>query len=122
MKLNIPIKGNKKLERILQRILKNKRLGTFLECSNITAIDRLNLSDHGSTHVAIVSNIALKLLRNLMNAGISTSIEKNYSMVKEDAEVVVVLAALLHDLGHSVHRDDHTNFSVPLAVWLLPDL
>jgi hypothetical protein len=36
-------------------------------------------------------------------------------MRKEDAEVVVVLAAALHDIGHAVHRDNHEEFSVALA-------
>ena len=36
-------------------------------------------------------------------------------MSKEDAEVVVVLAAALHDIGHAVHRDNHEEFSV--ALW-----
>jgi metal-dependent HD superfamily phosphatase/phosphodiesterase len=121
MKLNIPTKGNKKLERILAKMRKNKRLETLLECSNIIAIDRLGINDHGLTHIAIVSNIALKLLRNLMNSGTETSIEKDYSLTKEDAEVVVVLAAVLHDIGHVVHRDDHTKFSITLAIPLLSE-
>ena len=91
-----------------------------MECSNIVAIDRLGFTDHGPTHVAIVSNIALKLLRNLISAKQKTSIEKHYSMTKEDAEVVVVLAAILHDIGHSIHREDHTQFSITLAIPLLP--
>ncbi len=121
MKLNIPTKGNQKLKKVLARIRSSKRLATLLECSNVMAINRLGYSDHGSTHVAIVSNIALKLLRNLIDAGIETSIEKDHSMSKEDAEVVVFLAAVLHDIGHSIHRQDHTRFSIPLAIPLLQD-
>ena len=122
MKLNIPTKGNKKLEQILAKIKDHIRLETLLGNSNIMGIDRLGFSDHGGTHIAIVSNISLKLLRNLMDAGIETGVEKNYSMTKADAEVVVVLAAVLHDIGHSIHREDHTRFSIPLAIALLPDL
>ena len=122
MKLNIPTKGNKKLEQVLVRVRKNKRIEALLECSNIMAIDRLGYTDHGVIHITIVSNIALKLLRNLKEAGIQTGIEKNYSMTPEDAELVVFLAALLHDTGHSIHRVDHTQFSIPYAISLLPDL
>lgn len=122
MKLNIPVKGNKKLKQVLNKIKKNKRLETYLECSNIVAIDRLGLNDHGPTHIAIVSNIALKLLRNLIASGLKTSIENDHSMTTEDAEVVVVLASVLHDTGHAIHREDHTKFSIPTALSLLPDL
>ena len=120
MKLNIPTKGNKKLEQILVAVRKSKRFETLVECSNITAIDRMSYSDHGPTHVAIVSNIALKLLRNLMAAGIETNIEKDYSLSKDDAEVVVVLAAIFHDIGHIVHRKNHTDFSIMVANSDLP--
>ena len=122
MKLNIPSKGNKKLERLLAKVKNSIRLETLLECSNITAIDRMGFSDHGSTHVAIVSNIALKILRNLMGAGVKTNIEKNHSLSKKDAEVVVVLASIFHDIGHIVHRKDHTQFSIMVANSMLPDL
>ena len=122
MKLNIPIKGNKKLKQILERVKKNKQLETLLECSNITAIDRLGINDHGPIHVTIVSNIALKMLRNLIAAGLKTGVEKNYSFTKDDAEVVVILAAILHDIGHVVHREQHTQYSITLAIPILAKL
>ncbi|WP_455392102.1 HD domain-containing protein [[Eubacterium] cellulosolvens] len=122
MKLNIPTKENQKLDQVLAKVRASKRLEGLLECSNITAIDRMGYSDHGPTHVAIVSNIALKLLRNLVAAGVETSIEKYYKMSKEDAEVVVVLASILHDIGHIVHRKDHTKFSIMVANSMLPEL
>jgi len=120
MKLNIPTKDNKNLEQVLAKIKASTRLEALLECSNITAIDRMNYSDHGLTHVAIVSNIALKILRNLIAAGVETNIEKNYSLSKKDAEVVVVLASIFHDIGHIVHRKDHTQFSIIVANSILP--
>jgi hypothetical protein len=43
-------------------------------------------------------------------------------MTKHDAELVVVLAGVLHDLGHSIHRKDHTQFSLLMASSLLPEL
>lgn len=122
MKLNIPTKGNTKLEQILNKVKNHTKLASLLECSNITAIDRMGYSDHGPTHVAIVSNIALKLLRNLKEANVETSIEKNYSMTKEDAEIVVVLASLFHDVGHCVHRTHHTEFGITFAITMLPEL
>jgi len=122
MKLNIPAKDNQKLKQLLKKLRESVHLETLLECSNITAIDRMGFTDHGHTHVAIVSNIALKLIRNLIEAGIQTSVEKDYSMTKDDAEVIVVLASLLHDIGHSIHRKNHTNFSIFISKSLLPEL
>jgi metal-dependent HD superfamily phosphatase/phosphodiesterase len=122
MKLNIPAKDNEKLVEILDRIRKNQHLESLLECSNITAIDRMGYTDHGFTHVAIVSNIALKLLRNLFEADVKTNIELNHDMTRHDAEVVVVLAAIFHDIGHIVHRKDHTQYSIMTANSILPGL
>ena len=40
---------------------------------------------------------------------------KNYDMKNEDAEVVVVLGSIFHDLGMAVMRDKHEIYSVLLA-------
>ncbi|MBW3629261.1 MAG: HD domain-containing protein [Gemmatimonadetes bacterium] len=60
-------------------------------------------------------NIADKLLRLLTEHGVEPSVVKNYRMTVEDAEVVVVMASLLHDIGMSVHRADHEAFSLFIA-------
>jgi metal-dependent HD superfamily phosphatase/phosphodiesterase len=43
-------------------------------------------------------------------------------MEREDAEVVVALAALLHDVGMSIHRADHEDYSLFLAERKLREL
>ncbi len=122
MALNIPFKGNKKLEKIVKRVNSSAEIQQYWDCSNIVAVDRLKYNDHGKVHVAIVANIALRLLRMLVAAGQEPGIVKDYKMGKEDAEVVVVLASLLHDVGHSIHRENHPLFSVPIADRLLDGL
>jgi metal-dependent HD superfamily phosphatase/phosphodiesterase len=113
--LSIPIKGNKKLESLLNFIDKDIELQTLWRCSNVLAIDRLGLSDHGPVHVKIVANGALKMLRLLTERNVEPSIKANYGLQVEDAEVVVVLASVMHDLGMAYVRDDHEFFSVPIA-------
>jgi len=80
------------------------------------AIDRLGYTDHGPTHVKIVSNLALKLLRILIKHQIVPSIVKNYGMQNEDAEVVVVMGSIFHDLGMAVMRDQHEVYGALLAL------
>ncbi len=70
------------------------------------------MTDHGPVHVKIVTNIAVKLLRLLVDAGIEPSVARNYALSTQDAEVVVALASLFHDLGMSIHRADHEGFSL----------
>jgi metal-dependent HD superfamily phosphatase/phosphodiesterase len=40
---------------------------------------------------------------------------RDYGLTDKDAEVVVVLAALVHDLGISIHRDGHEAYSLFVA-------
>jgi metal-dependent HD superfamily phosphatase/phosphodiesterase len=73
------------------------------------------MSDHGPVHVHIIANIALKLLRLLTAAGIQPGVVRDHGLTNEDAEVIVTLASLTHDLGMSIHRMDHERFSLFIA-------
>ncbi|MFH1056005.1 MAG: HD domain-containing protein [Candidatus Altiarchaeota archaeon] len=115
MILNVPAGGNEKLRKLLKKVNSDVELQTMWTASNITAIDRSHMSDHGPTHVAIVVNAALLMLRNLVKAKVEPSVVKDHKMKAEDAEVVVFLASCLHDVGHIVHRQDHSYFSIPVA-------
>jgi len=116
MLLKVPTRHNDKLRQVVARINQDVELEQLWKCVNINAVDRGGISDHGATHVRIVANAALKLLRLLMEAGITTSVEDNYGLTQDDAEVIVVLAACLHDLGIAIHRDNHEQHSLVLAV------
>jgi metal-dependent HD superfamily phosphatase/phosphodiesterase len=113
---NIPFRGNAKLKYVIDKVKKDKKLQTFWKCANIMAIDRMGYTDHGPTHVKIVANLALKLLRILMDRQVKPSIVRHYGMKNEDAEVVVVLGAIFHDLGMIVIRNDHEKYSALIAL------
>jgi metal-dependent HD superfamily phosphatase/phosphodiesterase len=113
---NIPYRGNIKLEQVMDQVKRDVRLQTLWRCSNVMAIDRMGYTDHGPTHVKIVANLALKLLRILVNKQVVPSIVKNYGMKNEDAEVVVVLGSIFHDLGMVVTRDLHEIYGALLAL------
>ena len=66
-------------------------------------------------HVQIVANIALRLLRLLVKHGVQPSAQRDYRLTADDSEIIVVLAALLHDVGMSIHRRDHEDWSLFLA-------
>ncbi|HVP40562.1 MAG TPA: HD domain-containing protein [Candidatus Krumholzibacteriaceae bacterium] len=112
---NIPFGDNRKLRHVIDEVKKDKKLQTLWRCSNVMAIDRMGYTDHGPTHVKIVANMALKMLRILVDKKVTPSIVKDYSMKNEDAEVVVVLGSILHDLGMTVIRDNHEMFGALLA-------
>jgi len=114
--LSIPVKGNVKLKSILDVVDGDVELQTLWRCSNVLAIDRLGYNDHGPVHVKIVANGALKMLRLLIEKGVKPSIVADYGMTTEDAEVVVVLASIMHDLGMTLTREGHDVYSVIRAL------
>ncbi|MCF7888690.1 MAG: HD domain-containing protein [Victivallales bacterium] len=115
MSIQLPFHGNKKLKKVLTKINRDLELQQLWKCANINAVDRCGISDHGEVHIKITSNAALKMLRLLCKSGIEPNIVSNYKMQDTDAEVVVVLAALLHDIGISIHRNEHEKHSLIIA-------
>ena len=122
VELHLPMRHNLKLQQVVARVNEHAELRTLWRIANVTAVDRLAMTDHGPVHVQIIANIALKLLRLLAESGVQPSIVRDYGLHKEDAEVVVVLAALLHDIGMCIHRDDHERYSLFLAAPLIKEL
>jgi len=113
--MNVPDRHNQKLHRIMEHVNGDDDLYGLWLAANVNAMERLGMTDHGPVHVKIVMNLAVRLLRLLVDAGIQPSVVTNYEMDVHDAEVVVALAALLHDLGMSIHRADHEGFSLFIA-------
>ena len=72
--MRVPTKSNDKLKAILDSVNRDVELNTIWEAANVMAVKRLKMSDHGPTHVAIVANLAIKILRNLLAAGIEPSV------------------------------------------------
>ena len=115
MHLRVPARGNRKLRRLLEKVGADRQVQAWWHVANVNAVVRLEINDHSWVHIQIVTNIALKLLRQLTKNGVEPSLVGDYRLTVEDSEVVVVLAALLHDIGMSVHRRDHEDWSLFLA-------
>lgn len=115
VKMKVDVKGNGLLERVVDAINNNREIKTLWKIINVNATDRLGYSDHGPMHFQIVANYALRILRLLDKKGVEMSIIKDFGLTKNHAEVVVFLASVLHDLGMSIHRSGHEQFSLFLA-------
>jgi len=112
MEFKIPVRKNKKLKALMNRINADQELFQLWKCANVNAVDRCGISDHGEIHIRIVANAALKIIRLLVKEGIEPSVVTHHGLTSEDAELIVVLAACLHDTGISVHRDHHERYSL----------
>lgn len=115
VEMTVPHRHNPRLRKVMELVNGDDDLYALWIASNVNAVERLNMTDHGPVHVKIVQNIAVRLLRLLADAGIQPGVVEGYAMTNADAEVVVALASLLHDIGISIHRDDHESFSLFLA-------
>jgi metal-dependent HD superfamily phosphatase/phosphodiesterase len=115
VQIQVPARHNPTLRAIIERVNADDDLYTIWRCANVNAVDRLAMSDHGPVHVQIVANIGLRLLRLLVSRDVVPSIVADHQLTRDDAEVVVVLACLLHDVGMSIHREDHERYSLFVA-------
>ncbi len=117
--ITVPADKNLLLQETLKRVNENEELLTLWKCNNVNAMDRLKMSDHGIVHFQIVANIALKMARMLVKHGVELSIIKDHGLTHEHGELVVFLASIMHDLGISINRKGHEEYSLIIANPLL---
>ena len=117
--IHVPLQGNELLKTALERINADEEILTLWQILNVNAIDRLGMSDHGPVHFQIVANIALRLARILIKHNVEMSVVKDYKLTNHHAELIIVLASITHDLGMSIHRTNHEEYSLFLSNPLL---
>ena len=115
MRIRVPERGNRKLAQVIERVNRDEQLKGWWHVANVNAAVRLEINDHSWVHIQIVTNIALKLLRQLTKHHVEPSLVGDYGYDTDDAEVVVTLGALTHCVGMAVHREGHEDFSLFLA-------
>jgi uncharacterized protein len=120
-KVRAPTRGNRRLETLLEAVNADPELRGWWHMAQVMS-ERLGMSDHSWVHVQIVLNISLRILRLLVRGGIEPAMVADHRMGRRDAEVVVASGALLHDVGMSIHRADHEDYSLFLAERKLREL
>ena len=111
-----------RLEAVLSTIRDDVEITTYLEAQNVNPVRRKGYNDHGTEHVRIVRNRALRLYELLKRGGVAFNGATQQGLPEADEPVIVALAATLHDVGHVVHRADHPYYSIPLAADVLDRL
>ncbi|MDR0668462.1 MAG: phosphohydrolase [Treponema sp.] len=96
-------------------LLRDEEVQALQDYANSVSIRRLSYNDHGPVHMRTVALNALIMMGLLRDAGIQTSLEKEDSGRFEDSLTALLLAAILHDTGMSVGRQDHELHSCYLA-------
>lgn len=101
---------------ILEKICQDRRVALWQNQANHVSIVRLGFNDHGPVHMRIVTLHALRILALLKEGGVRPTMEFEELGTWEDAQVTVILAAMLHDVGMGVTRDKHEWHSLHLCM------
>jgi metal-dependent HD superfamily phosphatase/phosphodiesterase len=115
MRIRVPVRANRKLRTVIDRVNRDDQLKGWWHVANVNAVARMEINDHSWVHIQIVTNIALKLLRQLTKHHVEPNVVRDYGYSRDDAEVIVALTALTHCVGMAVHRHGHEDFSLFLA-------
>ena len=104
---------------VLESIRADEEIAAHLEAQNVNPVTRMGYNDHGPKHVEIVRGAALRLYDLLKSEGVAFDGAADQGLAEADEAVIIALAATLHDVGHLVHRHDHSYYSIPLAADIL---
>ncbi len=117
------VKSSPLLERAVQVLEEDEEVQELLRLANVFAVHRLKYNDHGPTHARIAAGAALELLDLLIDANIMPSCIRDGTCTDlDEARLIVLLAAYLHDIGNAVHRDKHEYTGALLAKDILDRL
>ncbi|MFQ6015550.1 MAG: HD domain-containing protein, partial [Anaerolineae bacterium] len=97
------------------RLLADPQTLALWDLTGYMAVEKLGYNDHGQMHAQVVAANALRLLDLLHAGGVIPDVVTSGAGTLEDAFVVVLAAALLHDVGNQVAREGHEIYSVLLA-------
>ena len=103
------------LVEIVDRMLHDEEIKALQDYANVVSIKRLGYNDHGPVHMRKVVKNGLKFANLLQDAGIPMSLEAEGIGTFEDSVLAIFMAGLLHDVGMSLTRQDHENYSADLA-------
>jgi len=122
-------KAEKEIEESLSKYPKAMKMWRLLcsdpevnadwDIANFIAVAKLKYNDHGEVHAKIVAANALKMLDILLENNILPDIMKEGAGDEDDVHLVVMAAALLHDIGNVVHREIHPLHSAYMAISIL---
>ncbi|AEM38551.1 metal dependent phosphohydrolase [Pyrolobus fumarii 1A] len=118
--VKVKLRGDQLLERAWKIAMSDHELRALLRMSNVMAVKRLHYNDHGPVHATIVAGAALEIFDRLVEAGVEPTTLRDGTVDNlSEARLVVLLGALMHDIGNSVHRHNHELAGALLAAPIL---
>lgn len=103
------------LREFAEKVLNDPEVKAMQDYANVVSIKRLGYNDHGPVHMRKVCKNAVKMAGILQKKGIAMSLEREEIGTHTDSVLALFMAGLLHDVGMSITRQDHENYSALLA-------
>ncbi len=121
------VKASSLVARAFNIVENDREVQELLKMANIMAVTRLLYNDHGPTHSKIVAGAALEIFEILANRGVEpTTLRDSTAKSRDEARLIVFLAAYLHDIGNAIHRHNHELhgyvLAKPILERILPDI
>ena len=120
------VKKQPKAKEAWSLLSRDPDLAVHWECANYITVEKLGMNDHGRVHAIVATASALQILEYLIAADIVPDILSSGMGDIDDAYLIVLTAALCHDIGNEIHRTDHISHSLllvsPILDRILPQI
>nr|KXH77516.1 MAG: hypothetical protein AM324_00045 [Candidatus Thorarchaeota archaeon SMTZ1-83] len=112
------LRPNTKTLQMFQFLSGSPRVQSYLKAANRMAVSRLGYTDHGHVHAEVATWNALKIF-DILDETFQPNIVAEGIGDTDDARLVVLASTYLHDMGMVVHRNEHPQASLALAIPIL---
>ncbi len=116
------LEGEPRLREAYEVLEADPEVRAYLRMANVMAVKRMMYNDHGQVHARITAGSALHILSILLEEGITPTSVRDGVCGLEDAKLIVMMGAYLHDIGNAIHRELHHLHGCYLAARVLDRL
>ncbi|MHA2200951.1 MAG: phosphohydrolase [Candidatus Thorarchaeota archaeon] len=97
-----------------QYLTGSPKVQSYLRSANRMAVSRLGYTDHGAVHAEVATWNALKVF-DILDETFRPNVVAEGIGDTDDARLIILASAYLHDIGMVVHRNEHYQASINLA-------
>ncbi len=112
------LEPNSKALEMYQYLKNSPKVQSYLRTANRMAVSRLGYTDHGPVHAEVATWNAIKIF-NILDDTFRPNVVAEGIGDTDDGRLIVLASTYLHDIGMTVHREEHYQVSLQLAVPIL---
>lgn len=110
--------GESRALEMYQYLTGSPKVQSYLRSANRMAVSRLGYTDHGIIHAEVATWNALSIF-DILDETFRPNVVAEEIGDTDDARLVVLASTYLHDIGMVVHRNEHYQASINLAISIL---